>query len=37
VVWNGMTHAGVQAPSGIYLYQLDAGQEQLIRKMVYIR
>ncbi|MBN2417054.1 fibronectin type III domain-containing protein [bacterium] len=35
--WNGKNDAGDHVPSGTYLYQLEAGKYQQVRRMVYVR
>jgi hypothetical protein len=37
VVWNGTDGAGRALPAGAYLYRLEAGGMQFIRKMVIVR
>jgi len=37
VIWDGKTDAGRQAASGTYFYRLDAGQQQLTRKMTLVK
>ena len=35
--WNGTDHAGRMLPTGIYFYQLRAGEVVLTRKMVFVK
>ena len=37
VQWDGTDHAGRQLASGIYIYRLQAGSNQMTRKMVMIK
>ena len=37
VNWNGRNQSGKEVPSGIYIYTLSAGNQNLARKMVLIR
>ncbi len=37
VYWNGLTDQGKQASSGVYVYQLQAGNKQLSGKMVLMK
>ncbi len=37
VRWNGMTNDGNQAPSGIYLYSIRAGENTAFKKMMLVR
>jgi hypothetical protein len=37
VVWEGRSASGDQAPSGVYLYRLKAGDVVLTRKMLFMR
>jgi len=37
VLWNGRDQAGHSAPSGIYLYQLEAGGTMLVKKMTLMK
>jgi len=32
-IWNGVLENGEPAPSGLYFYRIDAGGEQLVRRM----
>ncbi len=36
VIWDGLNKAGEPAPSGVYIYNLEAGQYRLTKKMVKI-
>ena len=37
VEWNGETDSGQRIPSGVYAYRLTDGQQQQVKKMVYIQ
>lgn len=37
VVWDGRTHDGLAAPSGIYLYRLQVGNRAQMRKMTLVK
>jgi flagellar hook assembly protein FlgD len=37
VVWEGRNHAGLEVPSGIYLYVLEAGEQRLTRKLTLLK
>jgi hypothetical protein len=37
VVWNGKDRRGMEAPSGMYLIRLQAGQKQIVRKAMLVR
>jgi beta-glucanase (GH16 family) len=37
VTWNGRNDAGFSVPSGIYFYQLEQGNVQLVKKMMLIK
>ena len=37
VVWRGVDAANIPLASGLYIYQLDTGQQRLTRKMLLVR
>ncbi|HPG40772.1 MAG TPA: leucine-rich repeat domain-containing protein [bacterium] len=37
IVWNGRNNAGLAAPSGVYIYQIESGTAIYSRKMVLLR
>lgn len=37
VVWNGKNREGLQAPSGVYIYQLTAGRFKETKKMLFVQ
>ena len=37
VTWNGLNNTGAAVSTGVYLYSLQAGEFQAVRKMVYLK
>ncbi len=37
VVWDGKNKNGQTVSSGIYIYELQAGNERLVKKMMLVR
>jgi hypothetical protein len=37
VTWNGLNNNGAAVSTGVYLYSLQAGDFQAVKKMVYLK
>jgi len=37
VTWYGLNNAGIKAPSGVYIYKLNAGNKVIVKKMMLLK